>query len=152
MFKAVTMNEFFFLPRLDLGRLWRWLKVAPVRPNSQEQSAVIVATIADRDAHEVYGDVYQMKDGRLFYAPVYGPGHPKAFEPQVDSIEALSNPHPDILASDKGVGRENVQDYLKLRLPAGESNPIADPAIKAAVVRAYFGKKAPQKLAELSLA
>ena len=147
MFKAETMNEFFFLPRLDLGRLWRWLKVEPVRPNSQEQSAVIVAAIEDRDAREFYGDVYKTADGRFFFAPVNG----VTMDLKTDEIEEIRNPHPDIISSDKGIGHKNKQSLAKLH-KAENLGIVYDPAIKAALVRAYYGKKAPQKLIELSLA
>lgn len=147
MFKTETMNVFFFLPRLDLGRLWRWLKVNPVRPDSKEQVAVIVAAIEDRDAREFYGDVYKTADGRFFFAPVHG----VTMDLKTNEIEEIRNPHPDIICSAKGMGHKNKQPLATL-LKAERVGIVCDPAIKAALVRAYYGTKAPQKLAELSLA
>jgi len=135
------LENLISLARHSLGKIGSWLKVQPTRPNS---AAKIVATIMDPEDHLPHGFVFAIPDGRLFYAAVED-------EMRMDCIVELLKPHSDIANAPKGpTGLGNKQPLSKL----GEDDALRytnDPVVIKLLVEAYYGKKAPQKLRELSL-
>jgi len=145
--EGVIRNLFVSFPSFDLGSIWRWFKVdEPVRPNSAEQEAQIVAAIMDPKARAPEGFVFLIPDGRYFFGPVS-----ESNELYADRIEELKNPHGDIKRCPDLSNRfSNSQPFSKLGLGA-DSNPIEDKAVKSLIVKKHYKHRAPEKLIELSL-
>jgi len=138
MFKSETINDFFFLPRLDLGWIWRWLNVAPARPNSEETEATLVAWIRDPGENMPVGIVHRIPDERLFFTPIKeGSGH----------LDLSASRHLTAPSSELITGQT-------IRPPSllGPEGDLADNDVKRLLIKSYYGKKAPGILAALTLA
>jgi len=144
MFAGNLLKYIISFSKSALGKMRSFLKLKPTRPNS---AAKIVATIINPGDHLPHGFVFAIPDGCLFYAAIAG----ASSEMRMDCIVELLKPHPDVANAPKdSTGLGNKQPLSKL----GENDALRytnDPAVKKLLVEAYYGKKAPQKLRELSL-
>lgn len=123
---------------IELGKLRRWVKVFPIRPDSDEQSAAEVTWIRYPGGNLPVGVVHRVPDGRLFYSPIEeGTGRLC-----VEETRYLPNPKSELTAG---------QHFCSPTFLGSKGGP-ANNEVKKFLIKSYYGKKAAAVLDQLSLA
>jgi hypothetical protein len=110
----------------------------PVRPQDRANDKRIV-WIRETGENLPKGIAYPLHDGRVFYAPIAE----ASGKLLVGKAQEIVNPHADFTSETS----DRIQPPDKL----GELGSLAEPDIQKCLVEVYYGKKAPQILAELKL-